>query len=220
MAQKHCWLLAVSGCLLLWACKKELSREGEEPPVVSTCSFAPYTTGSTFTYSQVNAASLLDTTYFTMTVTGDSVINGQNFRKLTTDTATTYDRCDGAGNYYQLVQGLSFEGYTADSIVSTYLKDNVSKGASWTDTVTVRNGSDEQTVILTYTVKQKGIQKTISGLDFTNVIGVALSASVKILGTTLSLGTVATNYYAEGVGLIEIDQAEDTTRLHDYNINP
>ncbi|HEU4552577.1 MAG TPA: hypothetical protein VFS25_07080 [Chitinophaga sp.] len=205
--------------LLLWACKKELSREGEVPPVVSTCSYAPYTAGSVFNYDHINSSNPLDTGFFTVTVTGDSTINGQTFRKLTSDTATTYDRCDGNGNYYQLVKGLSFEGYTADSIVSVYLKDNVNTGASWTDTVTVRKGSDAQTVILTYTVTQKGVQKSIYGLDFTNVIGVALSASVKFLGTTISLGTVATNYYAEGVGLIEIDQAEDTTRLRQYSIN-
>lgn len=221
MAQKYFWLLAVSGGLLLWACKKEVSRESAAPPpVASTCSYAPYTAGSTYDFVNTNSSNPLDSNFFTVTVTGDSTINGLTFRKLTSDTATTYDRCDGKGNYYQMVKGISFEGYSADSVVTLYLKDNVNAGASWNDTATVKKGTDEQKVMLTYTVTQKGVQKTVAGLDFTNVITVTLSASVKFLGTTIPLGVIATNYYAEGIGLIEIDQQDDTTRLLKYNIKP
>ena len=221
MAQKYFWLLAVSGGLFLWACKKEVSRESAAPPpVASTCSYAPYTAGSTYDFVNTNSSNPLDSNFFTVTVTGDSTINGLTFRKLSSDTATTYDRCDGNGNYYQMVKGISFEGYSADSVVTLYLKDNVNAGASWNDTATVKKGTDEQKVMLTYTVTQKGGQKTVAGLDFTNVITVTLSASVKFLGTTIPLGIIATNYYAEGIGLIEIDQQDDTARLLKYNINP
>ena len=50
------------------------------------------------------------------------------------------------------------------------------------------------------------------------MIVVRLSASVKVLGTTISLGTLATNYYAKDIGLIQVDREEDTTRLRSYNI--
>ncbi len=217
MPQKYFWPLAVISGLILWAaCKKEVSREGEPP--VTTCSYAPYTTGSVYNFENVNN-STKDTTRFSVNITGDTIINGLVYKKLASDTATTYDHCDN-GSYHQMVRGISYEGYTADSVMSIYLKDNVPAGSSWSDTVTVKNGADQETVYLTYTVMQKGIVKKVYDLDFTEVIGVRLSASVKVLGIPVSLGALATNYYAKGVGLIEIDQPTDTTRLRDYNIEP
>src|SRR5690606_38199470 len=119
---------------ILGACKKEKSREGDPPlPPASTCGYAPYTDGSVYNYENVNAQTL-DTTRFTVTVTGDSLISGIAYKKLTSDTATTYNRCDD-GSYYQMVKGISYEDYTADSVMSIYLKDNVALGSSWTDTV-------------------------------------------------------------------------------------
>ncbi|GAA0531677.1 hypothetical protein [Chitinophaga japonensis] len=217
MPYKYFWPLVITGSLVLGACKKEKSREGDAPlPPVSTCGYAPYTDGSVYNYENVNAQTS-DTTRFTVTVTGDSLISGISYKKLASDTATTYNRCDN-GSYYQMVKGISFEGYTADSVMSIYLKDNVAIGSSWTDTVVVRDGADEQTVILTYSITQKGATKRVYDLDFTDVIAVKLDASVRILGTPVSLGTLVTNYYAEGVGLIQADQAQDTTRLRSYNI--
>lgn len=220
MPNKYFWSLALVGGIVLWACKKEKSREGEPPPATppSTCGYAPYTNGSTYNYESVRGTSP-DTTFFTVTVTGDSLINGQTYKKLASDTATTYDRCEN-GNYYQMVKGLSYQGFTADSVMSVYLKDNVAAGSSWSDTVTVREGPINQDVYLNYTITQKGINKRVFDLDYTEVIAVRLSASVKVLGQTISLGTLATNYYAKDIGLIQVDQEEDTTRLRSYNIEP
>jgi hypothetical protein len=217
MRKNYFWPLALIGGLILWACKKEKSREGEPPGTPpSTCGYAPYTNGSTYNYETVRGTST-DTTYFTVTVTGDSTINGLTYKKLASDTATTYDRCDN-GVYTQMVKGLSYMGYTADSVTSVYLKDNVPAGSSWSDTVTVREGGVNLNVYLTYTIIQKGINKRVFDLDYTEVIAVRLSASAKVLGQTIPLGTMATNYYAKDIGLIQVDQAEDTTRLKSYNI--
>lgn len=217
MLKKYFWPLALIGGLILWACKKEKSREGDPPGTIpSTCGYAPYTSGSTYNF-ETYTVSTADTTFFTMNVTGDSTINGQSYKKLASDTATTYDRCDN-GTYHQMVKGLSYMGFTVDSVMSIYLKDFVAAGSSWSDTVTVKEDGINQDVYLTYTVTQKGINKRVFDLDFTEVIAVRLSASVKVLGTTISLGTLATNYYAKDIGLIQVDRAEDTTRLRSYNI--
>lgn len=217
MRKKYLWPLALIGGLILWACKKEKSREGEPPGTPpSTCGYAPYTNGSTYNYETVSGETG-DTTAFTVTVTGDSTINGQSYKKLSSDTATTYDRCDN-GTYRQMVKGLSYMGYSVDSVMSIYLKDFVPAGSSWSDTVTVSESGVNVNVFLTYTVTQKGINKRVYDLDYTEVIAVRLSASAKVLGQTISLGTMATNYYAKDIGLIEVDQAEDTTRLRSYDI--
>ncbi len=219
MPNKYFWSLALIGGVILWACKKEKSREGEPPttpPSTSNCGYAPYTNGSVYNFENVNA-NTSDTTFFTVTITGDSVINGETYKKLSTDTATTYDRCDN-GNYRQLVKGISYQGFTADSVMTTYLKDNVPAGSTWSDTVEVKDGGIAQDVYLNYTITQKGINKRVYDLDYTEVIVVRLSASTKILGQTINLGTLATNYYAKDIGLVQIDQAEDTTRLRSYNI--
>jgi hypothetical protein len=219
MPNKYFWSLALIGGVILWACKKEKSREGEPPttpPSTSNCGYSPYTNGSVYNFENVNA-NTSDTNFFTVTITGDSVINGQTYKKLSSDTATTYDRCEN-GSYRQLVKGISYQGFTADSVMTTYLKDNVPAGSTWSDTVEVKDGGIAQDVYLNYTITQKGINKRVYDLDYTEVIVVRLSASTKILGQTINLGTLATNYYARDIGLIQIDQAEDTTRLRSYNI--
>jgi len=218
MRRNYFWPLALMiGGLILWACKKEVSREGEPPGTIpSTCGYAPYTNGSTYNYETYRGETA-DTNFFTVTVTGDSTINGQSYKKLSSDTATTYDRCDN-GTYHQMVKGLSYMGYSVDSVMSIYLKDFVPAGSSWSDTVTVKDGGVNVNVYLTYTITQKGINKRVFDLDYTEVIAVRLTAAAKVLGQTIPLGTLATNYYAKDIGLIEVDQEADTTRLRSYNI--
>lgn len=210
MLPRYLLLSSIAGLLILWACKKEKSREGTPPP--STCSYAPYEDGAVYTFEKTRDE---DTSRFTMTVTGDTTFEGKKFKKLHTDTATTYDRCDN-GNYIQIVKGITIDSYTADSIQSIYLKDGEGLGRSWTDTTTVRKGSEEQSVVLKYTIQQKGTSKTVLGKEYPDVIAVKLDAQVYVLGNYVSIGTLATNYYAKDVGLIEINQEKDTTRLVSY----
>jgi hypothetical protein len=212
MLHRYLLLSVIAGALLLWACKKEKSREGTPPP--STCSYAPYKDGAVYNFQQVKDE---DTSTFALTVTGDTTVGGKKFKKLHTDTATTYDRCEN-GTYYQLVRNVTIDDYTADSILSIYLKDAEMLGGTWSDTTKVRKGSEEQDVILKYTIHQKGISKTVLGKDYPDVIVVKVDALVRVLGNWVNFGALAITYYAKDVGMIEIDREKDTTRLVSYDI--
>jgi len=199
--------------LMLISCSKEMSTE--EGEVNSKCDYAPYTQGSTFTYLNVSTGG--DSTQYTLTVNGDTTINGNVYRKLGDSTAFMCSNCTD-GVYTQIASILSFDGYTASDLRLTYLKDFLPAGSTWSDTITVSAGGISTRALLQYTIVQKGSNKVVNGHDYTDVIGIQIDASATTASATLPVGTVAVNYYARGIGLIESDQAQDTTRLVNFNI--
>lgn len=199
----------------LASCKKEKSRE--EPVKTGTCDYAPYTTGSLFEYEQVAAGSP-DTVEYTLEVKGDSTVDGKVYRVLEADGVAddvSLFRC-GGGDYIQLADVSGLTGTPLGIVQSVYLKDNVGLGSSWNEKFPVDLpviGSVDVTV--TYTIMQRGTSKTVLGKVYKDVIGVRTEISVEPF---LPRTELSTNYYAKGVGLIELDTEEDTTRLISYTI--
>lgn len=209
-------LTAICGLTLaIFACKKETSQEGT--PKETLCGYAPYYKGSAFYYTQTSING--DVTDYTLTATGDSMIDGKKYQVLETDLdgSVSFQRCDN-GVYTQVATDVSLQGYEADLIISTYLKDNVRAGSSWEDTLSVDTPLGYAKLTLTYTVTEKNISKTVLVETFKNVIAVRMDAKATIMGFPVDLGTLATNYYAEGVGLIQVDTDSDTTRIFNYDI--
>jgi hypothetical protein len=217
--KKGCFLITMlSALLLLFSCSKEMSDEGEAPgSPASPCDYAPYTTGSSFSYINVNRAK--DTINYTLTVSGDTTINGNVYKKLGNDSVFTCSNCEN-GVYTQVASILTFQGYQADDLELTYLKDDAPAGTSWQDTISVTNNGITSTGILEFTVLRKGFTKTVNGKDFSDVIAVQMDAIAIVFGNPIPVGTISTSYYGKGVGLIEADQLEDTTRLTAYAIQP
>ncbi|AWO01615.1 hypothetical protein DLD77_07860 [Chitinophaga alhagiae] len=200
--------------VLLAACKKEKSQE--EPVVQNTCDYAPYTTGSSFAYQQV-AVSSPDTFYYTLQVMGDSVVNGEQFRVLEDDAGSGMSlfRC-GGGSYVQLADIAAVSNVPSNVVKTEYLKENVALGGGWQEQFPINLpivGDVQLTV--DYTIMQKGTSKTVLGTVFNNVIGVRMEVSVP---PYLPPTELSTNYYAKGVGLIQLDTDTDTTRLQSYAI--
>lgn len=214
MRYSYLLIPAIAGFILMMACKKEKSQEDQAPPA-SACDYAPYTDGSTFDYENVDTSE--DTLRYTLTVAGDSVINDTTFKKLSDGSTTTYSACNN-GNYVQMASNITFEGFTAGDIKTTFLKDNVMVGASWSDTIPVTMSSVTLSAILRYTITAKDAVKSVYSQEFKSVIGVKLDAVVIVDGTPIPVATISTNYYAKGVGLIQADRATDTTRLKSYTI--
>ncbi|NIG52354.1 hypothetical protein [Chitinophaga sp. Cy-1792] len=190
-----------------------MSTENDGPS--SKCEYAPYTQGSAFTYLNINQSQ--DSTTYTLTVNGDTTINGNNYRKLGDDSVFMCSGCTD-GTYTQVASLLSFDGYTASDLRITYLKDFLPLGSTWSDTINVTNNGISTTAYLQYTITEKGTSRVVNGIAFTDVIAVQMDASASVLSSTMPIGTLSTSYYARGVGLIEADQAQDTTRLIKYNI--
>ncbi|CAL1521038.1 hypothetical protein [Chitinophaga sp. MM2321] len=216
MKLPHFLLTILAGSMLLTACSKEMSREGDMP-ATSNCDYAPYTTGSSFSYIDINQTQ--DTLAYTLTVSGDTTINNVVYKKVGDDSVFTCSNCKD-GIYTQIASILTFQGYKADDLKITYLKDNVPAGTSWEDTVAVNNGGVTSSGILKQTITEKNITKTVNGKNYTDVIVVRMDASAIILNNPVSVGTISTSYYAKGVGLIEADQAEDTIKLLSYTLQP
>lgn len=214
MKHLHAFFLFLAGCTLLMACSKEISHDGTGFP---TCEYAPYTTGSSFSYIDVNLTQ--DTIAYTLTVSGDTTINGSTYKIVKDDSVFFCSNCKD-GNYTQIASILTFQGYKADSLQLTYLKENAPLGSSWSDTVTVSNGTLTTKAVLQHSITQKGITKTVNGKDYLDVIAVKLDASAIVLDNPVPIGTISTSYYAKGIGLIEADQADDTIKLVSYILKP
>ncbi len=208
-------LVAISLCaFLLFSCSKEMSTETDSPN--NSCSYAPYSQGSSFTYLSVNQSK--DSTTYTLTVNGDTTINGNVYRKIGDDKVFMCSGCTN-GVYTQIASILSFDGYKAADLRLTYLNDFLPVGSSWTDTISVKNDSTTSTAVLQYTIMEKGGNRMVNGKGYTDVITVQTDASATVMNTLLPLGTISTNYYAKGIGLIESDQSQDTTTLVGYTLN-
>ena len=205
----------IAGSLMLAACKKEKSLE--EPVKTGTCDYAPYSTGSTFAYEQV-AIGAPDTFRYTMEVKGDSVVGGKTFRVLETDDGSgsmSLFRC-GGGDYIQLADVSELTGTPSEPVQTIYLKDNLALGKTWEEEFIIDLPIiGEIPLTVTYTIIQRGTGKTVLGTNYKDVIGVRMDISADPF---LPVTELSTNYYAKGVGLIQLDTDSDTTRLRSYTI--
>lgn len=217
---------------LVVACQKEitgLGGDGATTPTTSSkkctgCSYLPVCDSAKLTYVDSTAAGI-DTTISTLAILGDTTINGKKFTRVSPFAAFKQGllyNCDG-GNYtvYQAVPnlginvdslfqslGLPVSGATVPSrIQATILKTGVAAGATWSDTVmqfTVLPPL-KATVKIDYTLSEKGVQRTVLGKTYSNVIHVAskLNIVIPLLPVTLPFDVSVDTWYADGVGIVE-----------------
>jgi hypothetical protein len=195
------------------ACKKEKSTEAVF--TVSHCGYAPYSTGSAFTYQYINSSNT--SSQYTLNVTGDTTIDGAVYAKLNNGYTDQYVRCDN-GRYYLYEEAISVQDYALIPGSRLFLNDNLPKGATWNDTITAIVSGMPQKGILQYQIIQKDTTRTVLGKQYKNVIGVRQDAALEMLGTTYPIGNIATYYYAENIGYIETVSPTDTIRLISYDI--
>lgn len=193
------------------ACGKEQSLE--EPYRGNVCDYAPYSQGSVFEYEQTG----VDTFNYTLRVAGDTSLDGEPYILLEDNVSGGFSlfKC-GGGAYMQLVDVSSLPNAPQEPIKTVYLRDDLPRGGSWTEVLPLNiPGVGELPLTLRYTIVEKGAAKTVLGKSYTDVIGVQMDVSMPPLITPQVLST---SFFAKGIGLIQADREEDTTRLKAYTI--
>lgn len=179
----------ILGLMLAAGC----SKSNTAPNVVSTADFSPLTTNSTWTYQNTPGSS------FTLTATNrDTVANGKTYRVLLNSSGGNNYLGKSGSNYYRFGAIAQLNISAAEEL---YLKDDQPVNATWlaTQSFTVPGIPLPLTANLNYSIKEKGISRTVASKAFNNVTHVRLDLSITGLG---SIGG-GDFYYASGVGLIE-----------------
>jgi len=245
---KHFLSLLVMAMAML-ACQKEISfgdgNATNNPPSsvrCTGCSYLPVCDSTMLTYIDSTAMGT-DTTENILLILGDTTINGRKFTKISPSSIFAQGllyNCDGGD--YRIYQPVPDLGIDIDSLAqslglpvgtvpipshiqTTILKTSANAGATWTDTVFQFTPVPFLSVVakLDYKLEQKGIQRTVLGKVFTNVIHVSSKLNIVIPMVPLPVDVTIHYYFADGVGIIETTTAnsgvvESQTRLYKYKI--
>ncbi len=201
-------LSALAACCLIFftSCDKDISVEyGELNPNPVTvnasnlsnckdCSYSPVCSGSVYRYSDTSAG-VATTQNYTLQYLKDTMILGRTYQKIRGGAQqVSYFNCSsGMSTSIILNGGGSF-------VKTTNLKANQSVGYNWSDVIT---GTSGQPTAYGYTIMAKGIQRTVSGKTYTDVIHVHERTSLNMPGVA-PIPVERTDYYfAKGTGLIE-----------------
>lgn len=197
-------------CLAFASCKKDAVNENgiisqsNAVPAVNG-SYYPYNNGSKYTYvDSTSGGSTI--TKSAITISGDTTIDGKTFSKAAA-IGTTYYNNSAEG----VTTLITYNG--EDKQITTVLKANEPVGTVWKDVFSNAG------VPATYEWKivAKGIDKTVQGVNYSNVIQVHMlgSAEVPVLGKVVFANS--DYYYAPNIGLIEhiaYNPATGKTELH------
>ncbi len=205
--------MGVFSIVAICACRKEKSLEALI--TATPCSYAPYTIGSSFTYQYVN--SLGDASQYTLRVRKDTSIEGRPYSILNDGYNDQFIRCDN-GRYFLYEQALSLPDYERTPGDRLFLHDDYPVGSTWSDTVLATVAGVKQLGLLQYHLLERDVSRRVMGITYNGVLVIRQDAAIIVGETTYSAGTIATYYYAPGVGYIETASATDTVRLVDYKV--
>ena len=186
-------ILAISIILLMGAsCKKSSSG--------TTVKYMTFSSGSTWNYQQTNAGT---TSNYTLTSTSrDSTIMGKTYHVFTNS---------GGPNQYFNITGTDYFQFdsikligAAQSIDRLYLKEDAVVNANWAQTVsfTIPGLPVPVPLVITNSVTEKGISRTVNSIVYTDVIHVQTTLTSSLIPAA-SLTTSINSYYARKYGLIE-----------------
>lgn len=185
-------------CTVFCACQKELDAPDKQDDKYITL-----TTNSTWNYQIVNNGGTGPMTA-TITITStakDTIINGKSYH--------IFNNSSG-GNQYINITGHDYYQFdslpipTAPAFDRLYLKDDVPVNTSWTQNlnISIPNLPLAIPVVLTNTVKEKGISRMVNNISYSEVIYVQ-TAITSVLIPAGSLTSNIDSYYAKKYGLIE-----------------
>jgi hypothetical protein len=181
------------------SCKKNDNPE-PNPPAEDT--YINAAAGSSWNYHETNSSSgtTQESEYTVTSSSKDTTINSRNYH--------VYNYSYGGSQYlnisgHEYYQYDSISGGLGQIFERLYLKDNVAVGTNWTQniTVSVPGLPFSVPVLITNTIAEKGIAKTVNGNNYTDVIHVSTSITSTLIPTGLTSDIHA--YYAKKYGLIE-----------------
>jgi hypothetical protein len=189
--------------LVFFACKKSSSDPAPAAPVPYMSTSA----SSTWQYEQLTnpTGPGTVTTNYTLTSTNrDSTINGRVYHVYTNSNGNASEYYNITGSDYYQFRSLP-AALGASKIEALYL-DNLSVNATWTQTVNITISGVNVSLIFTNTITEKGVAKTVNGINYTDVITVSTTIAPNTPGIPASAITSdIKSYYARKVGLIQND---------------
>ena len=190
-------LIVISAIII--SCKKEVSA-----PAITSGTYMNFTPNSTWNYDLTDNATATNLNYTITSSSKDTLAGGKTYHVFTNSTGVN-EYYNVSGNDYYVYQSLpAVLGGAA--VQNLYLKDNVDINTSWNQTYTFTVSNLPLTVIITNTVSEKGISKTINTTNYADVIHITTTISLSILGMPLPAGALTTDiqsYYAKNYGMIQ-----------------
>lgn len=220
-------VVIISILMALVSCQKELSTEIGTTPIAGgpttggrttssdckSCSYLPFCAGIKYTYSDTSATGAVTVRNADILSATDTVVGTKNYTKVNSNNQISYVRCIN-GETHQTVFGISVAGpngpITIPKIETIGLKANEPVNAAWVDTN--MNGAS-QTFYYKYRIVEKGINRTVAGKNFTDVIHVHMVTTI----IAPIIGSFDTNtvdyYYAKSIGLIDYYVVDATSGI-------
>jgi len=202
----------------IYSCKKEETFNGVSLKTlnngVTTCEYAPFTLGSTFTYE---AGSSGNTTEVIWEAGDPETINDKTFIKVNnfygTEENPSFFNCED-GEYNLIIQNVAGIDGNLDLI---YLKENVPVNTTWQDTVYQVNSGTTTLNTYKWTYIEQKDNHIVKDNTYNDVININLVFTVEFDG--FSILTDETDYYwAKGIGLIEASGNSINYKLISHNI--
>jgi hypothetical protein len=184
------------------ACKKNNTAQ----PPADTGDYQPLTTGSEWTYTVTGTNAGV---FKISAVNKDSAISGRTYKVFANSAGANEYYYKSAGDYFRYN---SIKELNNQLVEVLYLKDNLAKGQQWSElkTVTINVGAPlgtvPVTVQFTFTVADKGIDYTVDGVTFKNVIKITAVPAFSVLVGGVPNSIPSTSdlqyFYAKNIGLI------------------
>lgn len=196
------FLLVLATAIFFFASCDKKDDSNPKPPAPPD-TFVNTNAGSTWTYHEDNASSgtSVGSDYTITSTTGDTTIGSRKYH--------VYSYSYGGSQYLNLT---GHEYYQYDSIPigggialeRLYLKDDAAKGATWSQdvNVTVPGIIIPIPLKVTNTIAEKGITRTVKGVEYKDVIHVSTSLSSALIPSP-GFTSAIDSYFAPKYGLIE-----------------
>ena len=192
-------LIFVTVLSMLSACKKESTDNPPAPqPYVNT------TSGSSWSYHAVNSSTGTPSSadYTITSTTSDTTINGKSYHVYSYSYGGSQYLNQTNGDYYEYD---SIPGGIGQAVERLYLKDNINKGGTWDQSLSVKIEGfplGNVPVKISNKIMDKGIERTVSGVTYKDVIHVQTTLSSSMVPAS-GLTSDIHSYFAPGYGLIE-----------------
>lgn len=191
-------LILAIATLFFASCGKK--GDNSNPPA-TTDSYINTNAGSTWNYHEDDSSTATpkSSDYSITSTSGDSTIGSKKYH--------VYSYSYGGSQYLNLTgndyyQFASIPGSNGTTVERLYLKDNANKGDTWSQTFSITIANIPIPVTITNTIAEKGISRTVNGVNYTNVIHVYSSLSAAGIPAA-ALTSSIDSYYAPKYGLIE-----------------
>ncbi|MEO8720530.1 MAG: hypothetical protein ABI297_08505 [Ginsengibacter sp.] len=175
-------------------------KKGTNPDTNPQESYLNTNAGSSWTYHEDNSSGITPTSSnYTVTSTSrDSTISGRKYHIYDYSYGGSQYLSHSDNDYYQY-DSITIAGN--DYLQRLYLKDNLSSGANWSQNVNLTISNIPVTLVISNTIAEKGINKTVNGINYTNVTHVTSNLTSVLIPAGLSSNI--DSYYAPNYGLIE-----------------